>query len=105
MLLNQLWLGTPILTVLHSQYQAKFDGLIMIEVLVQAILEQIEQPKKDLEHNLHALLSEAVSKMDLVSKEEIQRQQSMLDNANLRLSQLQEQLQALETELQRQSTT
>ncbi|MDQ8952652.1 accessory factor UbiK family protein [Acinetobacter rudis] len=74
----------------------------MIDVLVQAILEQIEQPKKDLEHNLHALLSEAVAKMDLVSKEEIQRQQTMLDNANNRLAQLQAQFEELEQELQTQ---
>jgi translation elongation factor EF-4 len=33
----------------------------MIETLLQAIMEQIEQPKKDLEHNLRALLSEAVA--------------------------------------------
>lgn len=74
----------------------------MIEVLIQAILEQVEQPKKDLEHNLRALLSEAVTKMDLVSREEMQRQQSALDNANLRLSQLQTQLLELEAQLQQQ---
>lgn len=74
----------------------------MIEVLIQAILEQVEQPKKDLEHNLRALLSEAVTKMDLVSREEMQRQQSALDNANLRLSQLQAQLLELEAQLQQQ---
>lgn len=44
----------------------------MIETLLQAIMEQIEQPKKDVEHNLRALLNEAVSKMDLVSKDEIE---------------------------------
>ena len=75
----------------------------MIEVLIQAILEQVEQPKKDLEHNLRALLSEAVTKMDLVSREELQRQQSALDNANLRLSQLQAQLSELEAQLEQQA--
>lgn len=34
----------------------------MIETLLHAILQQVEQPKKDLEHNLRALLNEAVSK-------------------------------------------
>ena len=77
----------------------------MIEILVQAILEQVEQPKKDLEHNLRALLSEAVTKMDLVSQEEMQRQQTALDNANLRLSQLQAQLLELETQLQQQQAS
>ena len=55
----------------------------MIETLLQAIMEQLDQPKKDIEHNLRALLDEAVSKMDLVSKDEIQRQRIALDNANL----------------------
>lgn len=68
----------------------------MLETLLQAILEQVDQPKKDLEHNLRALLNEAVAKMDLVSKDEIERQKIALDNANARLSQLQEQVKALE---------
>ena len=64
----------------------------MIESLLHAILEQVDQPKKDLEHNLRALLNEAVSKMDLVSKDELTRQQIALNNANIRLEQLQQQL-------------
>ena len=60
----------------------------MIETLLQAILEQVEQPKQDLEHNLRALLNEAVTKMDLVSKDEIERQRTALNNANLRLNDL-----------------
>ena len=73
----------------------------MIETLLHAILEQIDQPKKDLEHNLRALLNEAVSKMDLVSKDELTRQQIALNNANIRLEQLQQQLAQLETQLQK----
>ena len=68
----------------------------MIETLLQAILEQIDQPKKDIEHNLRALLNEAVLKMDIVSKDEIERQKTALNNANLRLTELQQQVQALE---------
>ena len=60
----------------------------MIETLLQAIMEQIEQPKKDLEHNLRALLSEAVAKMDLVSKDELERQRTALNNTNIRLNEL-----------------
>ena len=71
----------------------------MIETLLHAILEQVEQPKKDLEHNLRALLNEAVSKMDLVSKDEIERQRTALNNANLRLSELLKQVEALEQQL------
>ncbi|UNW08002.1 MULTISPECIES: accessory factor UbiK family protein [unclassified Acinetobacter] len=68
----------------------------MIETLLQAILQQVEQPKKDLEHNLRALLNEAVSKMDLVSKEELERQRTALNNANQRLNVLLKQVEELE---------
>ena len=73
----------------------------MIETLLHAILEQVDQPIKDLEHNLRALLNEAVSKMDLVSKDELTRQQIALNNANIRLEQLQQQLAQLEIQLQK----
>ena len=73
----------------------------MIETLLQAILEQVDQPKKDIENNLRALLNEAVSKMDLVSKVELTRQQIALNNANIRLEQLQQQLAQLEIQLQK----
>ncbi|MQW92324.1 accessory factor UbiK family protein [Acinetobacter wanghuae] len=68
----------------------------MIETLLQAILQQVEQPKKDLEHNLRALLNEAVTKMDLVSKDELARQQIALNNANIRLNDLLQQVSELE---------
>ncbi len=71
----------------------------MIETLLQAILQQIEQPKKDLERNLRALLNEAVSKMDLVSREEIERQRTALNQANLRLNELLQQVEALEEKI------
>ena len=72
----------------------------MIETLLQAILEQIEQPKKDIEHNLRALLNEAVTKMDLVSKDELERQRTALNNANLRLNELLKQVEILEQKIQ-----
>ncbi|MCU4414542.1 accessory factor UbiK family protein [Acinetobacter sp. WU_MDCI_Axc73] len=72
----------------------------MIETLLQAILEQVDQPKKDLENNLRALLNEAVEKLDLVSKQEIDRQRLALQHANQRLSQLQEQMNLLEDMIQ-----
>ncbi|MEW9149845.1 accessory factor UbiK family protein [Acinetobacter indicus] len=71
----------------------------MIETLLQTILEQVDQPKKDLEHNLRALLNEAVSKMDLVSKEELDRQRTALNNANLRLNELLQQVEVLEQKI------
>lgn len=71
----------------------------MIETLLQAILQQVEQPKKDLEHNIRALLNEAVAKMDLVSKEEIERQRTALNNTNHRLNDLLKQVEALEEKI------
>lgn len=71
----------------------------MIETLLQAILQQIEEPKKDLEHNLRALLNEAVSKMDLVSKDEIERQRTALNQANQRLNELLKQVESLEEKI------
>ncbi|RLL38210.1 accessory factor UbiK family protein [Acinetobacter cumulans] len=72
----------------------------MIETLLQAILEQIEQPKKDIEHNIRALLNETVSKMDLVSQAEIERQRTALNHANSRLDVLLAHVEQLEKELQ-----
>lgn len=77
----------------------------MIETLLQAILEQVDQPKKDLENNLRALLNEAVEKLDLVSKQEIDRQRIALQHANQRLSQLQEQMNILEGMIQNKIST
>ena len=71
----------------------------MIETLLQAIMEQIKQPKKDLEHNLRALLSEAVAKMDLVSKDELERQRTALNSTNIRLNELLKQVEALEIKI------
>lgn len=71
----------------------------MLETLLQAILEQIDEPKKDLEKNLRALLNEAVEKLDLVSRQEIDRQKTALQSANQRLEELQRQVSLLEETL------
>lgn len=71
----------------------------MLETLLQAILEQIDEPKKDLEKNLRALLNETVEKLDLVSKQEIERQKTVLHLANQRLEELQKQVSLLEETL------
>ena len=82
--------------MLNCRFLSTAMDQTMIETLLQAILQQVEQPKKDLEHNIRALLNEAVSKMDLVSKEEIERQRTALNNANHRLNDLLKQVEALE---------
>ena len=72
----------------------------MIETLLQAILQQVDQPKKDLEKNLRALLNESIEKLDLVSKQELDRQRTSLNLANQRLSELQQQMKTLEEMVQ-----
>ena len=72
----------------------------MIETLLQAILQQVDQPKKDLEKNLRALLNESIEKLDLVSKQELDRQRTALNLANQRLSELQQQMETLEEMVQ-----
>ncbi|MBP6190273.1 MAG: accessory factor UbiK family protein [Acinetobacter sp.] len=72
----------------------------MIETLLQAILQQVEQPKQDLEKNLRALLNETVEQLDLVSKQELERQKTALNLANQRLIALQQQMQKLEEMVQ-----
>ena len=74
----------------------------MIETLLQAILEQVDQPKKDLEKNLRVLLNESVEKLDLVSKQELERQKIALNLANQRLAALQQQMSTLEKMVQDQ---
>ncbi|ENU90668.1 accessory factor UbiK family protein [Acinetobacter vivianii] len=72
----------------------------MIETLLQAILQQVDQPKKDLEKNLRALLNESIEKLDLVSKQELDRQRTALELANQRLTELQQQMKTLEEVIQ-----
>ena len=72
----------------------------MIETLLQAILQQVDQPKKDLEKNLRALLNESIEKLDLVSKQELDRQRIALNLANQRLTELQQQMKLLEEMVQ-----
>lgn len=70
-----------------------------LESFVEALKQQIETPKADLEKNIRALLSEMISKMDLVSQEELERQKQALDCANQRLDALKLQLTELEAQI------
>ena len=73
-----------------------------IDTFIEALKEQIATPKADLEKNIRTLVSEWVTKMDLVSKDELERQQTALEQANLRLEKLQTQLTALELKVNSQ---
>lgn len=68
----------------------------MLDTFVDAIREQVATPKADIEKNIRALLNEMVSKMDLASQQELDRQKIALQQANLRLHALQQQLDQLE---------
>lgn len=68
----------------------------MLDTFVEALREQIATPKADLEKNIRAVLNEMVSKMDLVSQQELDRQKTALERANLHLHALQQQLDQLE---------
>ena len=68
----------------------------MLEHLLQSILQQVQQPKEDLEKNLRAVLSEAISRMDLVSREELERQQALLQDARNTIRDLSSQIEQLQ---------
>lgn len=73
-----------------------------IDTFIEALKEQIATPKADLEKNIRTLVSEWVTKMDLVSKDELERQKTALEQANLRLEKLQTQLTTLEQKVNSQ---
>ena len=54
----------------------------MIEQLIHSVLQQLEVPRADLEKNLHALFSEMVTKLELVSKrhDQLEQRQSSADD-------------------------
>ena len=70
-----------------------------IDTFVEALKEQFATPKADLEKNVRALISEWISKQDLVSKDELQRQKIALEQATERLNALQAQMQLMEEKL------
>ena len=71
------------------------------DTFVQALKEQLAAPKADLEHNIRAVLAEMVEKMDLVSKEELDRQKTALEHANQRMNALQQQIETLQNQLKK----
>lgn len=70
-----------------------------IDTFVEALKAQIATPKADLEKNLRAMVNEWVTKMDLVSHDELQRQKTALEQANQRLASLQQQMAVMEQTL------
>lgn len=83
-----------------SHIRTKLEqNITMIEHFLQSILEQVQQPKADLEKNLRALLSEMISRLDLVSQEEIERQNLLLLKAQKDIAGLARQIDELQQKL------
>lgn len=72
-----------------------------LDSFVDALKEHITTPKADLEHNIRAVLAEMVEKMDLVSKQELDRQKIALQQANQRMDALQQQLEGLQSQIKK----
>jgi len=79
-----------------------------LDNLVQKVREQIreryEQSNQsglwqELDKNLQAILQETFAKMELVTREEFDRQSQLLGEARLKLQSLEKQLKLLETQL------
>lgn len=68
----------------------------MLEQLLQSILQHVQEPREDLEKNLRALLSEGISRMDLVSREELLRQEALLQDARQTIRELGSQIEQLQ---------
>lgn len=76
-----------------------------LDNLVQKIREQVRDRYlqtnqsglwQELDKNLHAVLQETFAKMELVTREEFDRQAVLLSEARQKLQQLEKQLKALE---------
>ena len=70
--------------------------ITMMEQFIQALLEQFEQPRTDLEKNLRALFAEWVERLDLVSRAELERQEMQLADARRTIAALSQRLDELE---------
>ena len=76
-----------------------FDGepRSLLSHLIDAVLEQVSEPKKDLELNIASALSNVFRRYDLVTREEFEQQQQNLSKAQALLSDLKRQLDEITT--------
>lgn len=75
-----------------------------INDIVGDFIDLLKTPAMDLEKNIKALLSETISRMDLVSQEEMQRQNELLQHALLQIKALEEKIVLLENDSLGQAT-
>jgi BMFP domain-containing protein YqiC len=71
-----------------------FDGepRSLLTHLLEAVLEQVSEPKNDLEQNVKSALSNVFKRYDLVTREEFEQQQQNLVKAQALLKDLKRQL-------------
>ena len=69
----------------------------LLSHLIDAVLEQVSEPKKDLELNIASALSNVFKRYDLVTREEFEQQQQNLSKAQALLSDLKRQLDEVTT--------
>ncbi len=67
--------------------------------IASAIPPGLHHFKDDMEKNVHALLQSALSKLDLVSREEFEVQKAVLAKTRMRLEELEKRVDALEKQL------
>ena len=67
--------------------------------IANAIPPGLNDLKDDMEKNVHALLQSALSKLDLVSREEFEVQKAVLAKTRLRLEELEKRVEELENKI------
>lgn len=65
--------------------------------LLQTFLQKFKVPVDDIEKNAKALFSETISKMDLVTREEFERQNLLLQRSQQELASLKEKIALFES--------
>ncbi len=71
----------------------------MFESLIPSLMSLLEQPKADLEKNTRALLEGWLQRMDLVTREQLERQEKKLYEAQQTLAALNQRIAQLEKQL------
>jgi len=68
-------------------------------LLAQIFLEKLNIPLKDAQKNAHALFAETLSKMDLVTRDELERQQLHLKQAQDELADIKQKIAQLQSQM------
>lgn len=78
------------------------DDQPFVERIIAELRQRVPQAgemAEEVEHNLRAVLSEAISRLDLISREEFDAQQQVLNRTRQRLEELEQEVAELERRL------